>query len=130
MRREVTIDPVAVAADARGLVLEPIGPDVLPLQRNVHLVLTEPGGIRGNHLHTRGTEVTVALGPGLFRYRDGAEVRDLNIPEGLAYRFLIPPGVAHAFRNTGAGPMVLIGFNTEPYDPERPDVVPVLLIEP
>jgi UDP-2-acetamido-2,6-beta-L-arabino-hexul-4-ose reductase len=129
MRLEVTIEPVSLASDARGLVLEPLGPDALPLQRNAHLVLTEPGHVRGNHYHERGREVTVAFGPALFRYRDGAEVRDFEIPAGQAYRFTIPPGIPHAFRNTGTGRQVLIGFNTEPHDPARPDVVRDVVIE-
>jgi dTDP-4-dehydrorhamnose 3,5-epimerase-like enzyme len=125
----IKIEPLAPWTDPRGLVLEPLGPDELPIQRNAHLTLTEPGCIRGNHYHERGSEVTVVLGPALARYRDGDEVRDFLVPEGQAYRFSIPPGVAHAFRNTGAAPMVLIGFNTEPHDPARPDVVRDVLIE-
>jgi UDP-2-acetamido-2,6-beta-L-arabino-hexul-4-ose reductase len=126
----VTIEPLATAADARGFVLEPIGPDDLPHQQNVHMVFTEPGHVRGNHHHQRGREVTVVLGPALFRYRDGATVRDVDIPPGSAYRITIPPGVAHAFQNPGPGRMVLIGFNTEPHDPARPDVVRDVLIGP
>src|SRR4051794_41131289 len=107
----VVIEPVTFPSDARGLVLEPIGPDALPSQRNVHLVLTGPGCVRGNHRHERGTEVTVVLGPALFRYRDGGGVRDFVVPEGRAYRFTIPPGVAHAVQNTGTGCLVVLGFN-------------------
>jgi dTDP-4-dehydrorhamnose 3,5-epimerase-like enzyme len=129
MRPEVTIEPVRIMSDARGLVLEPLGPDALPHQRNVHLVVTGPGHVRGNHHHERGTEVTVAFGPSLFCYREGTEVRNVLIPEGQAYRIVIPPGIAHAFRNTGTGPQVLIGFNTEPHDPARPDVVRDVVIE-
>jgi dTDP-4-dehydrorhamnose 3,5-epimerase-like enzyme len=128
MEQRITIEALGFPTDARGLVLEPIGPEALPHQRNVHLTLTAPGAVRGNHYHQRGTEVTVVLGPALARYRDGGEVRDLPIPEGLAYRFTIPPGVAHAFQNTGTGPMVLIGFNTVVHDPARPDVVRDVLI--
>jgi UDP-2-acetamido-2,6-beta-L-arabino-hexul-4-ose reductase len=127
---EVQIEPVRLATDARGMVLEPMGPAALPEQRNVHLVLTEPGHVRGNHYHRHGREVTVALGPALFRYRDGSRLRDVAVPEGQAYRFTIPPGIAHAFQNNGDAPMILIGFNTQPYDPERPDVVSDVLIEP
>jgi UDP-2-acetamido-2,6-beta-L-arabino-hexul-4-ose reductase len=126
---KVTIEPVSLVADARGLVVEPLDADTLPLQRNVHLVLTEPGAVRGNHAHARGHEITLVLGPALFRYRDGAAVRDLLIPEGQAYRITIPPGIAHAFQNTGTQPMVLIGFNTEPHDRARPDVVRDVVIE-
>lgn len=128
MDHRVIIEPIDYPTDARGMVLEPIGPGDLPTQRNVHLVLTGPGGVRGNHYHERGSEITVAIGPALARYRDGAEVRDLVIPEGRAYRFRIPPGVAHAFQNPGPGILVLIGFNTEANDPARPDVVRDVLI--
>lgn len=128
MGSRIIIEAIPFASDARGLVLEPIGPDAFPHQRNAHLVLTAPGGVRGNHYHVRGSEVTVAIGPGLFRYRDGGEVRDVHIPEGRAFRFTIPPGVAHAFQNTGDGTMVLLGFNTEAHDPARPDVVRDVLI--
>ena len=68
------------------------------------------------------------LGPASVLYRDGEEVRDLLILEGLAYRITVPPGVAHAFQNTGSGPMILIGFNTVPHDPDAPDVVRDVLI--
>jgi dTDP-4-dehydrorhamnose 3,5-epimerase-like enzyme len=129
MERRVAIEPVAFPTDARGLVLEPLGPDALPLQRNVHLVLTGPGCVRGNHRHERGAEVTVVLGPALFRWRDGGEVRDVHVPGGQAFRMTIPPGVAHAFQNTGSGLMVLLGFNTVAHDPERPDVVRDVLID-
>jgi UDP-2-acetamido-2,6-beta-L-arabino-hexul-4-ose reductase len=107
-----------------------MGPDLLPLRRNVHLVLTEPGQVRGNHYHQRGTEVTLAFGPALFRYRDGSEVRDVAIAAGQVSRITILPGVAHAFQNTGAERLLLIGFNTEPHDPARPDVVRDELIRP
>jgi UDP-2-acetamido-2,6-beta-L-arabino-hexul-4-ose reductase len=128
----VIIEALAPVADTRGFVLEPLGPGDLPDQRNVHLVFTEPGHVRGNHYHQRGREVTVAFGPALFRYRDGdgATVRDVVIPPGLAYRFTIPAGIAHAFQNPGPGRMVLVGFNTEPHDPARPDVVRDVLIQP
>jgi UDP-2-acetamido-2,6-beta-L-arabino-hexul-4-ose reductase len=128
MGSRVTIEALEFLTDARGLVLEPIGPGALAPQRNVHLTLTEPGCIRGNHYHERGTEVTVVLGPALARYRDGDATRDVLVPEGLAYRFTIPPGIPHAFQNTGTGPMVLIGFNTVAHDPARPDVVRAVLI--
>jgi len=129
MDQRITIEPVSFPTDARGLVLEPIGPDALPLQSNVHLVLTGPGCVRGNHYHERGTEVSVVLGPALVRYRDGGQVRDVHVPEGRAYRFTIPPGVAHAIRNTGAGPLVVVAFNSEVHDPARPDVVRDVLID-
>jgi dTDP-4-dehydrorhamnose 3,5-epimerase-like enzyme len=123
MEPRITIEPVSFASDPRGLVLEPVGEDTLPHQRNVHLVLTEPGAVRGNHYHRRGSEVAVVLGPALFRYREAGEIRDVQVPEGQAYRFTIPPGLPHAIQNTGRSPMVLVAFNTVVHDPNDPDVV-------
>ncbi len=130
MSQRVIIESIAPVCDPRGVVVEPLGPELLPLQRNVHLVVTEPGHVRGNHYHERGTEVTLAFGPALFRYRDGLEVRDVQIAAGQACRITILPGVAHAFLNSGSERLVLIGFNTEPHDPARPDVVRDELIKP
>jgi UDP-2-acetamido-2,6-beta-L-arabino-hexul-4-ose reductase len=130
MSQPVTIEPVRSVADQRGLVVEPMGADLLPQQRNAHLVLTEPGQVRGNHYHERGTEVTLVVGPALFRYRDGAIVHEVALAAGQAYRITIPPGIAHAFQNPGPGLLVLIGFNTEAHDRARPDVVRDILIEP
>lgn len=129
MQEQVIIERISYPTDARGLVLEPVAPGDLPLQRNAHLVVTLPGCVRGNHFHQRGAEITTVLGPALFRYRDGTHIRDFHIPKGEAYRVRIPPGVAHAFQNTGSEPILLIGFNTEPHDREHPDVVRDVLIE-
>ncbi len=128
MNSRVSIEPLELHRDARGVVLEPLGPDAIPAQRNVHLVLTEPGCIRGNHYHPLGTEVAVVLGPALVRLREEGEVRDLHIAEGQACRLTIPPGVAHAFQNTGTRPTVLVAFNTVALDRSNPDVVRDVLI--
>ncbi len=124
-----TVEPVAIHRDARGLVFEPLGPSGFPDQRNAHAVLTEPGAIRGNHYHERGAEVMVVLGPALVRFRETGELRDVEVPENQAYRFVIPPGLPHAIKNTGTAPMLIVSFNTEVHDPARPDVVRAPLIE-
>ena len=89
----------------------------------MHVVVTEPGAVRGNHLHRRGTETLVIQGPALFRCREEGEVADTEVPAGAVYRFTIPPGVAHALKNTGAAPSVAASFVTLPHDPAEPDVV-------
>jgi UDP-2-acetamido-2,6-beta-L-arabino-hexul-4-ose reductase len=119
----VTIEPIPVHGDARGCVFEPMEADLLPAQRNVHVVLTEPGAVRGNHSHPRGTEVMVVRGPMLVRTRDGGEVIDTHVPPGEVFRFTIPAGVAHAVQNTGGAPSLLISFVDVPHDPARPNVV-------
>jgi dTDP-4-dehydrorhamnose 3,5-epimerase-like enzyme len=118
----VEIRPLKVHADARGAVFEPLEPSLLTGWRNVHTVVSEPGAIRGNHRHLRGTEVTTVLGPALVRYRSDGRIEDVEVPSGQAWRFVFPPGVAHAFKNTGSRPFVLVSFNTEEHDPARPDV--------
>jgi len=129
MQPRITIEPMSYHADARGLVIEPIGLEAIPEQKNVHLVITLPGGVRGNHYHLRGTEISVILGPALFRSREDGVIRDLEIPEGKAYRLTIPPGIPHAVKNTGIVPQVVIAFNTVVHDPAQPDVVREVLIE-
>lgn len=120
---KVQIVRLRVHTDARGAIFEPLEPGLLSGWRNVHAVVTEPGAIRGNHRHLRGTEISAVLGPALVRYRDEDGVSDVEVPAGECWRFVFPAGVAHAFRNTGTRPFVLVSFNTEEHDPERPDTV-------
>lgn len=130
MPPQVKVEPISFPSDHRGLVFEPMTPETIPLQKNVHVALTGPGHIRGNFSHRQGTKTSIILGPALFRYREGGEVRDVHVPEGQAYRFTIPAGVAHAFKNTGTGPMLIIAFSTVPHDPNDPGVDREVLIEP
>lgn len=128
MNSQVVIQPVSLHTDPRGAVFEPLGPEGLAAQRNVHVALTEPGCVRGNHYHERGTEVAVVMGPALVRLRENGALRDVLVPAGTAFRFSIPPGVSHAFQNTGPGIQFLVGFNTVAHDPAHPDVVRDVLI--
>jgi dTDP-4-dehydrorhamnose 3,5-epimerase-like enzyme len=125
---EVELQQLTVHADGRGVVFEPLEPALLQGWRNVHTVVTEPGAIRGNHRHLRGTEITAVLGPALVRYRTGERIAEFSVPAGEAWRFAFPPGTAHAFKNTGTKPIVLVSFNTEQHDPAQPDVERVELI--
>lgn len=125
----MTIESLPMHRDARGGVFEPLAPPDLAGQRNVHVVLTEPGAVRGNHYHRLGTEVLTVMGPALVRTRQGTEVTDTEVTAGEVVRFTIPPGVAHAIRNTGSSPVVLVSFNTELHDPRDPDVVREVLID-
>lgn len=109
--------------DARGSLFEPLNERELASQKNVHVVLTEPGGVRGNHFHRSSVEMTAVVGPCLVRLKESDQIRDIEVPAGEIWRFTIPPGVVHAYRNTGAGPMVLVSFNTGLHDPNNPDTV-------
>jgi dTDP-4-dehydrorhamnose 3,5-epimerase-like enzyme len=129
MSKTVIIENVSFFSDPRGWVIEPVAENSLSAQRNVHVVLSEPGSIRGNHYHERCTEVLVVMGPGLVRIRESGGLRDICVPEGQAMRFTIPPGTAHAIQNPGPRPMFLMSFSTQPHDRAHPDTVPDVLIE-
>jgi len=117
----VKITKLRVHADARGAVFEPLEPALLSGWRNVHAVVTAPGAVRGNHLHSQGTETTAVLGPALVRYRERDVTEECTVPAGECWRFTFPPGVAHAFKNTGTAPFVLVSFNTQEHDAAKPD---------
>ncbi len=129
MSSQAIVETVAFFKDARGLVIEPIPANWIQQQHNVHVVLTEPGGIRGNHRHKQGTEILVVLGPALVRFHEDEGMRDVRVPENQVCRFTFPPGTAHAIQNTGTRPQLLIVFNTMSHDPDHADVVPEVLLE-
>ncbi|MHA3772324.1 polysaccharide biosynthesis C-terminal domain-containing protein [Verrucomicrobiota bacterium sgz303538] len=128
MSRNVVIEVLTTHCDPRGSVFEPLVPDALPAQRNVHVVTTEPGAVRGNHFHPRGTEVLAVIGPALVRTRQDGETTDTEVPEGAVYRFTIPPGISHAIKNTAAVPTITVAFNSEVHDPNNPDLVRDVLL--
>jgi mannose-6-phosphate isomerase-like protein (cupin superfamily) len=61
------------------------------------------------------------MGPCLARFEEGGTIRDVEVPAGEVWRFTIPPGVTHAYRNTGDTVMVLISFSTRAHDPAGGD---------
>ena len=125
---KVAIDQLKTHGDNRGVVFEPIEADSIHAQQNCHVVISKPGAVRGNHYHFHGTETIAVMGPAHFKFREGNDVYDFDVPAGQAYRFVIPPNVAHAVKNTGKEDIVLIAFNTVPHDREKPDVIGEILI--
>jgi len=121
--RRTRIETLSAFRDARGTLFEPLDDQGLAAQKNVHVVLSEPGAVRGNHQHPNSVEVTAVVGPCLVRLKEFDGIRDVEVPAGETWRFTIPAGVAHAYRNTGTAQMVLISFNSSPHDPANPDSV-------
>jgi dTDP-4-dehydrorhamnose 3,5-epimerase-like enzyme len=119
----VLIEILNAFRDARGSLFEPLDDEELAGQRNVHVVLTRPGEVRGNHLHRASTEMTSVVGPCLVRLREGTALRDVEVPADEVWRFTIPPGVAHAYRNTGDRLMTMVSFSTHVHDPANSDLV-------
>jgi UDP-2-acetamido-2,6-beta-L-arabino-hexul-4-ose reductase len=120
---KTTIEIVPTHRDARGLLFEPVDDGLLRGIRNVHVVMSEPGVVRGNHRHLVGQEISVVVGPAEIRLKEDGVLRDLSVPVGETWRLTIPAGVTHAYRNPGPGPMVLIGCNSEVHNPTQPDAV-------
>lgn len=118
--------------DERGSAYEPLGPDELPEQRNVHVVITHPGHVRGNHVHRRDSEILTVRGPALVRYREpdaAGTDQDVTVDPGDVLAFRFPPGVPHAVLNTGEDANVIVAFKDRPHDPRDPDTERVVLIE-
>jgi dTDP-4-dehydrorhamnose 3,5-epimerase-like enzyme len=121
--RGATVQAVKTHRDARGVLFEPLTDAELQAQKNVHVVLTQPGEIRGNHVHRTAVETTTVVGPSLIRLKEQGTIRDIEVPAGEILRLTIPPGVVHAFRNTGDSAMVLVSFSTNLHDPKGGDTV-------
>ena len=129
MTASVVIEELNLHSDNRGFVFEPINAEFLKHQRNAHVVISQPGAVRGNHYHLNGTEVITVMGPAVVRIEEDDRMQDMEIPANKAYRFFIPPKVPHAIKNTGDQPNILIAFNTVDHDPQNPDVVHKTLFE-
>jgi UDP-2-acetamido-2,6-beta-L-arabino-hexul-4-ose reductase len=119
----VQIARIAGHQDARGSLFEPLDASELAEQRNIHVVITAPDAIRGNHFHRHSVEITAVVGPCLVRLKEGDRLREVTIPAGEAWRLTIPPGVVHAYRNIGSAAMVLVSFNSSTHDPGNPDTL-------
>ena len=119
--RHATIQAVKTHRDARGTLFEPLTDAELHAQKNVHVVLTQPNEVRGNHVHRTAVETTTVVGPCRVRLKEQGEVKDIDVAEGEILRLTIPPGVVHAFRNTGSLPMLLVSFSTNLHDPDGAD---------
>lgn len=73
------------------MVYEPLQADALGQCRNVHVAITLPGVVRGNHYHIVGTETIATPGPALVRFREKGILQDVLVPDGAVYRFTFPP---------------------------------------
>lgn len=120
---QATVQAVKTHRDARGSLFEPLTDAELAAQKNVHVVLTQPNEVRGNHMHRTAVETTSVVGPCLIRLKEAGAIRDIEVPAGEIWRLTIPPGVVHAFRNTGDAVMVLVSFSTNLHDPGGDDTL-------
>lgn len=121
----------AVWADQRGWGLRPLeaaglAPDALG---ELHVVSMNPGAIRGNHLHERGTEWLLLCGGPVrvsWRPADRSEDRTRDFPGDEPVLLEFPAGVAHALRNDSGAVVHLIVASEEPDPPTRRADPPLL----
>ena len=125
---KVKIDRLKTHSDPRGIVFEPIDDDKINSQKNIHVVICEPGAVRGNHYHLRGPETLAVVGPALIRFKENDKLQDFEVPSGQVYKFTIPPKVAHAIKNIGDKSSVLAAFNTVKNNPQKPDQVMEIIL--
>jgi dTDP-4-dehydrorhamnose 3,5-epimerase-like enzyme len=128
LKLELKIEQLEIHADMRGFVFEPIANELIPAQKNSHVVISAPDAIRGNHYHLYGTETIAVVGPALLRFKEKNSIYDVVVPSKQVYKFLIPPKVAHAIKNTGKKENLLIAFSTVAHDSKKPDVVSEILM--
>ncbi len=127
------IHEVEVMQDNRGWSLEPVNSSLLEGGgvKNIHIVSIEPGGIRGNHVHSEQTEwVLVFGGRCLVAAQDKSGLREEMIIETDRRVVLeIPPGVAHAFKNIGERTSYLLALCSLAYSHKNPDWQASALLE-
>jgi mannose-6-phosphate isomerase-like protein (cupin superfamily) len=76
----------------------------------------EAGSVQALHDHTESEQVYVIVrGRGVMQVGDDTE----EVGEGTLV--FIPPGAAHAIKNTGEGPLVFVSATSPPFDPEALD---------
>jgi len=121
-------EALGVIEDGRGHVFEPIKEESLCEQKNIHVVLSGPGVIRGNHCHEKGTETMAVMGPALVAVRDHGDIQEIDVPPGAVYRFIFPPGQSHAVKNLSGEMNVLVAFNTVVHDRQHPDTTADVLL--
>lgn len=117
-----SIERLTKYADVRGWICELWRSDE-PLESGVspamaYLCLTEPGIIRGPHLHARQTDCFIFPGQApltLWMWKSPTLRARWRLPAGECWRVEIPPGIVHAYRNDGDRPALLINLPSQLY---------------
>lgn len=91
--------------------------------RAVHVVAIMPGQVRGNHYHEKTNEMLFFFaGKGAFYWEEEGRVHEHPV-DGHPILIIIPPGIKHAFRNTGETTVFLLAVRDGKFDPDAQDIV-------
>jgi UDP-2-acetamido-2,6-beta-L-arabino-hexul-4-ose reductase len=126
---EFRIERLDAKRDPRGFVFEPLENGTLGRFQNVHAALTRPGCVRGNHYHPHALEILTFVGPALALVLDGDDLHEIDVADGEVVRLTLPPGTAHAVRNTGDRDALMVAFSTVAHEGAGSDVVRVQLLD-
>lgn len=123
MPAKVRIEELRDYGDGRGPSYSVPAPALEYLGRvaDVHLGMSKPGAVRGNHYHLRRREAIVVL-PGAqwslhWDNGEGSPPSERSFDGSQAVLVLVETGVSHALRNNGERPLWFIACSSEPYDP-------------
>ncbi len=124
---QVELVPLEFHHDQRGWLAELFRQDELPPRcwpAMSYVSQTLPGVARGPHQHAHQTDVFVFLGPGEFqvvlwdvRPRSASWGHRMRLRLGASHpaRLIVPPGVAHGYRNVGREPGWVLNFPNQLY---------------
>jgi len=119
-----------IREDSRGFSFYPLKGRVQEVDKVAeafHLVTIAPGRVRGNHVHPGRWEWLYPFhGTGYFMWEPHPGDLRERLVSGNRLLIRIPPGVAHALRNPGPGPLYVLAWREGEGDSGE-DTVPYLL---
>lgn len=99
---------------------------------DMHVAGIEPGAVRGNHYHAVRREILIVMADDRWSLHwddgTGTETRNRSFTGPGTVMVTVPPGASHAIRNDGSATLRMIGLTDGPYDPERPDAYPRVVV--
>jgi dTDP-4-dehydrorhamnose 3,5-epimerase-like enzyme len=120
---DARVEALDVHEDERGWVSEVYSGAPGEKLGNIHLGTLRKGFVRGNHLHRRSREWIILMStPVEVALESGDEIETFGLDKPS--RVFLPPGIAHAFRNTGTDPIHFVAYRDSRYDQQDPDVEP------
>lgn len=116
--------PLTAQEDARGRFVEMLK---TPDSGQVSCFTAHPGVTRGGHYHhTKSEKFLVVEGEALFRFRNVLtdETFELRVTASQPRVVETVPPWAHDATNIGSGPLIVLLWASEIFDPARPDTIP------
>ena len=120
---KIQIIPRRLIRDERGWFLKVITgkEERLPSYTGeIYLTMGTPGHIKGGHYHDVATEwFTLIEGNAILMLEEIQTHETMNLSLGLedAVTIVVPPGIAHAFKNTSNQDFIVLAYTDKLYDP-------------